>query len=234
MSRYNRGIIKGYTRRGGYYGRFGSRFGYKLGIRPEKKFFDTNPSEVQLAATGTVVSLSLNRITQGSGESQLVGRRCTVKRININFSVEKQGSIEATIAALLPSDSFRLFLIQDTQVNGGNITWDEVFENQNIRSMHDLEHSQRFRVLKEWNGDMQADVSTTEASGTTTAFNSSYVTKQKKWSKSCNIRLDFSAETTPGTRAQSEIRSNNLAMLGISRFGTVAVVISSRIRFSDE
>ena len=75
MAARRTGVVPGYTRRSGFYGRY-------KGERPEKKFFDTTVS-FQVDTTAEVPATGqLNLIVQGDTESTRDGRVCHVKSIH--------------------------------------------------------------------------------------------------------------------------------------------------------
>lgn len=207
---YNPGV----TRTGGYYGRF----------QPggnELKFFDTVFSG-GIDATGEIApgggtQTALNLIAQGTTESQRIGRKCVIKRIDLKGDI--------TLANNIGSATYNVCLILDTQANGAYPTYTDVFETDSPRSFLNLANSQRFRVMKRWFGVLNQNAG--DGSG---GYQS--VRRTLKFNKSCNIPIEFSSTTG----AITEIRSNNLFVMwdcDITEDDAMNVNMSWRLRFSD-
>ncbi len=201
---------RGFVRSTGFYGRFsGARGG-------EKKFFDTTLGSTALATAGVILSPSLNLVPQGVTESNRVGRKCTVTRINFRgFLILNSGTAQT-------SELFRIMLVLDKQANGAPATILDILESADEKSFNNLSNNQRFMVLKDWYGAMNktADIGT----------NINSTQRVLTYFKNCNIPVEFSSTTG----AIGEIRSNNLLLLGISATGTtISLSHTTRIRFAD-
>jgi len=205
---------RGYEQTSGYYGRF-------TGPNAELKFFDTDLS-FQVDLTPEVPATGqLNLIPQGTTESQRIGRKCTLKSIQIDGSVSyvPPTSVGGTIVTMA--------LVQDTQCNGVAATPADVYNingaNLANGALRNLANGQRFRVLQKW--DMPMNV----GAGIVNAFGQ--VVKKWKYYKRCNIPIEFSSTTG----AITEIRSNNLFLIAgaFNADDAVTVDASCRVRFSD-
>ncbi len=209
----------GRDRVGGFYGRYSGRSGGQKFLDPALTFdFDQT---LEVPATGQLVL-----IPQGVTESERVGRKCTIR------SVQIRGVINHTPgASALSSGTAYLWLVQDLQANGaaaaasgnGGVMTTTAAQTAHIN----LSESSRFRILKKWAIDMAP------AAGATTAFNNT--TKHIEFYKKCTVPLEFSSTTG----AIGEIRSNNLFLLaGSSGAGVIDDLIkfsgSARVRFSDQ
>jgi len=185
--RYERRFVPGYDRTGGAYGRYGAKGG-------ENKWFDTTltfsfDSTAEVPATG-----QLCLIPQGVTDVTRVGRKATVKSIQI------QGEISFTPGAgATACNHCVLYLILDTQCNGAAATQTDLFTTAAVYdSLPNMNNQGRFTIMKKWVMKMEPKA------GASTALNT-----DKKWIayyKKCNIPLIWSANTG----AITEIRSNNL------------------------
>lgn len=217
---------KGYS--GRYYRkRFYRRRGPIINL-PEKKFFDITTAAVTLTVDGVVIEPSLNLVVQGNGESQMIGRKINIKRITTRYTIRKTNDNDATLAGVANSDSYRVALVQDNQCNGAAATIALLYEDADIRTFLDLENSRRFKIVKEWSGDLTTDT------GFSTEYFAGVIVCQEVWNKKCEIRIDYAPETTPGTRVIAEVRSNNLFLVGFSQAGQISFTGRTRIRYSDD
>jgi len=213
------GVVPGYTRLGGNYGRYG-RSAKAMGLKPELKFFDTALSFSFDATAEVPATGQLTLIPQGDTESTRDGRVAYIKSIQLRgFANFVPGA-----AAAQSSTVCFLYLVLDTQCNGAAAAITDVFtSNVAGTNLLNLNNSGRFRILKKW------VITFNSAAGATTAF--SNVTKQIEFYKRCNIKVDWSSTTG----AITEIRSNNVFLMagsdGTTSDDTVAFVGNARLRF---
>jgi len=213
-------IVPGYTRQSGFYGRYNTSPNPNKG---EDKFFDTTLG-FSFDTTGEVPSSGqLALIPQGVTESTRVGRKCTVKSIQIRGSLTMSPAASATACA-----TAYLYLVLDTQCNGAPAAITDVLtSNAMNQGLINMANSGRFRILKRW------AIPFNPAAGATTALNS--VVKPIEYFKKCNIPIEYSSTTG----AISEIRSNNIFLLagchGAGVFDDlVSMAGTARIKFSDQ
>ncbi len=211
---------RGALRRGGYYGRY-------AGTNPESKFFDTALT-YSFDVTPTA-ELSLNLIPQGVTESTRVGRKCTIKSIGFKGHIDWNAGMATTEYSRTRLDTW---IVLDTQANGANAAFTDVYETASVNAFRNLANSSRFRVLKhfiwtpKWpsttTSDNWATAGNTQVNMPVTVF---------KWFKKCNIPIEFSSTTG----AITEVRSNNILVLAASESGDDTSVISGvcRVRFMD-
>lgn len=136
------------------------RGGTRLLAKPtgqEKKFYDTSLSQSALGVTITAgehnpsATISLNTVTQGTGESQRDGRQITMDSISVKGAIEVPVQIDQT--AMLLNTYCYIALVLDMQTNGALLNSEDVFDNQGgINSLvanpfRDLQFIQRFKVL---------------------------------------------------------------------------------------
>lgn len=201
---------KGYVRKVGYYGRYPP-----LGST-ELKFHDTTPA-ITVPNTGSIVSNSLIAIAAGTGESQRIGRKITVRSINLRFT----GVLTSSAVPAQTDDGLRVVLYHDKQANGAAATVTDILETAAYLSFNNLSNKNRFRILM----DKTVDISATAAFSAASLQHG----KTKSWYMKCNIPVEYSSVTG----ALSEIRSNNLGILVISDNGQVDFNSQVRIRYSD-
>ncbi len=212
------GNQRGHLRVGGYYGRFAhASNGHEL------KFHDVNLDDAVISATGTVTP-SVNLIAQGVTESERVGRRCTIKSIFWRWEC----NLPAVDAQALPDngDVVRFIMYVDKQANGAAAAVTDILESADHLSFNNLSNSGRFRTLYDYNMVMNYDTLASDGAG---VVSSAFRTYRGKFYKKCNIPLEFDASTG----AITEIRSNNIAVLLISRSGKAVFVSKIRLRFND-
>lgn len=189
-------VVPGYTRTGGSYGRYGYSAS-RLGLTPEKKFFDTALSfdfdlTAEVPASGQLVL-----IPQGDTESTRDGRKAVIESVQIRAALSFVPAAAATAATIT-----NLWLVLDTQCNGAAAAITDVFtSNVASTAMLNLNNSGRFKILKHWVHTWGP------GAGATTAYNN--VFKQLEFYKKCKVPIDWSSTTG----AITEIRSNNLFLM---------------------
>lgn len=219
---------KGFVRTGGYFGRFSGRRSFRRGQRVERKFFDIINGGTVMAAAGTVVNSSLNLVTQGNKENQMIGRKITVRSIEMKFHLLKPADSDGSMAGNVSADNYRIMLIQDKQCNGAAATVAQVLEQANIFGLRELENTARFKILKEWCGSMNG---VTFWDGTN--YISNQVIKYVRFFKRVRIDIEFAQEASAGTRAITEIKSNNIFLIGLTELGVISYLGNVRLRYTD-
>lgn len=207
-------IVKGYTRTGGAYGRYAP-------MGNELKYFDTSIA-FAVDATGEVPATGqLNLIPQGVTESTRIGRMCIIRSIYLKGLMQYSPGASASTAA--PTTCW-IYVVLDTQCNGAAASVTDVLTSNNMAvAVHNLNNSQRFRVLRVFKATFNPPAGVTGA----------YIDTQKRFEffKKCNIPIDFSSTTG----ALTEIRSNNIFLLAGSNNSDdqIQVVATCRLRFAD-
>lgn len=214
-------VVPGITREAGYFGRYAGS-----GARddtPELKFFDVDADNTTITAGGEI-SGSLNLIAQGATESNRIGRKCVLRSIAMRGAIVLTGVADG--AALRGGDIVRVLVYLDRQCNGAVATVTDILETASFRSFNNLANKSRFRTLM----DLTTQINIKAASGTAASNDLPEVTKHIQWFKKVNLPLEFSG----ATGAITEIRSNNIGVLSISRAGdTTDLLLRFRMRFSD-
>lgn len=213
------GAARGYLRTGGFYGRY--RAPGRLAQGTELKFFDGVNSTAAVGVGGTIAQDSLNEIAQGVGESQRVGRKCTLKKLNMRGECTLPAATNATNT----SDRLRLVVYHDKQTNGAAAAVTDILESATQDSFLNLANKGRFRILAEKNFTMSAAGAT--ASGA--AYTYGEVVKSYK----LNINLNTPIEFDGATGAITEMRTNNIGVLLISDSGLCSCVFRWRVRYAD-
>lgn len=214
-------VNRGFTRAGGFYGRYGSA-ARDLGIVPEKKFFDTaltfNCDTTAESASSSVTG-QIDLIPQGDTESTRDGRQCTITSIELKGALTFTPGASATASGVV-----MMYLVLDTQANGAQATWADIYSTTSIQlSLNNMANSGRFRTLKKWTWVFNPPA------GATTAYNTQ--TKFMQYFKNVNIPMEFSA----ATGALTEIKSNHVFLAygsyGTALDDTVGFAGACRIRF---
>lgn len=205
-------LMKGVERIGGFYGRFSGPSG-------ENKFFDTALSFL-CDSTGEVPATGqLTLIPQGVTESTRVGRKCTLKSIQLRLFANFDPG-----AGSVASTNIYIYVVQDTQCNGAAAAITDVLTSNVMGSaLINLANSQRFVIHKRLVCTLQSGAGVTGAYGN--------AAKTIDYFKKVNIPIEFSSTTG----AITEIRSNNLFLLAGASVGDDVTTITGncRLRFSD-
>lgn len=166
----------------------------------------------------------MNKIPQGVTESERIGRKCTLRSIawRFNISLAEQDAI-ATPAA---GDVVRVLLYLDKQANGATSVITDIWEVADWQTFNNLANSGRFKTIMDRTYTINYK---TLASDNAAVVSSANCTVEDSFYKKINIPLEFSASTG----AITEIRSNNLGVLLISKEGNTSFESKFRLRFSD-
>ncbi len=223
MSRLHGTISRGYTRRTGYYGRFGAlREGGQ-----ELKFFDTTYDDA-LVATGGDLLTSVNLIPQGVTESTRVGRKCTLKSIEWRWRI----NLPQVLGGTTPQNgaTIRMICYQDKQCNGGAATAALILQQISPTGFFNIEEQGRYKILMDKVFTLS---SLTNVSDSANVIESARVEKFGSWKTTCHIPLEFDSTASDGSLAT--IRSNNVGMLILAGGSATAINLQSnvRVRFSD-
>ncbi len=218
-ARQRRQFRVGYDRTGGFYGRYS-------GGNAEMKFHDLDIDDAVVAANGNIAEDSCLTIAEGNGESNRIGRKITVKKINWRYDVR----LSSTTTATSTSDTVRVVLYLDKQCNGATAvvaTDAGIFANDNYQSFKNLANSGRFKILMDRTHAIQC-----QSAGGNTATNTwGEAVISQQFYKTCNIPIEYDNSATDGTI--STMRSNNIGVLLFSETGVAKFASSMRIRYSD-
>ncbi len=213
-----RGVVKGYTRRSGYYGRYN-----KAGSqRQEHKFFDSQLL-VPAVVEGSWHNVdSINKIVQGTGEQNRIGRGVNVRKIQMRWIY--------TLDDLDESHQLRILVVLDTQCNGAAATAAMLFQDHpaapttpGITAYNNLANSKRFKILYDKSMNCNKFTGLTDPS---------IAYKTGSFYKSCFIPLEFSSTTGVIT----EIKSNNVFVMyytSVETGGTARLNFYWRLRTTE-
>ncbi len=205
---------RGIDRTGGFFGRFA-----KGG---ELKFHDVDLDDALIDSGGTITP-SIALIPQGVTEITRVGRRCTIRSINWRFHLI--GATDANTAGP-PPEVVRILMYIDKQANGATAAVTDILESADFQSFNNLANKSRFRTLMDRTYAMNYLAST----GADATAEWKLEDIEDSFFKKVNLPMEF--DSTTG--AITEIKSNNIGVLLISRDGTnVGFGSKIRLRFSD-
>lgn len=194
---------RGFFRSVGYYGRYNRKSSFAT-ARGEQKFHDLATVESTVSNTGAIVEDSCNHINQGTGESQRIGRRVTIRSIAWKYTIR----FIPNQAPLNTDDTVRIILYWDRQANGATASVADILEDADYNSFYNLVSQNRFRILMDRKYNMNptgtGDGTTTDVFGTA---------KEGRFYKKCSIPIEYSSSSG----VMTEIRSNNIGILMISR-----------------
>ncbi len=191
----------------------------------ELKFHDIDVDDAVVSASGTIQnSGSINLIAQGVTESERIGRKCVIKSINWRMTLDNP----TFDAQGVPNsgETIRTIMYLDRQANGATATVTNILEVANLHSFNNLSEKNRFLILFDKFIDLNYGAMASDGAG---VVSGSEVVVSDSFFKKCNIPLEFSA----GTGALTEIRSNNIGVLSISRNGQGGFNSKVRLRFTD-
>ncbi len=196
---------------------------WRRNITTEKKFFDFTVSDGVVAAAGGITA-TINNIAQGTTESTRVGRKIVIHQIYWKMNC----FLNDVDAAATPEDGeiLRIILYLDKQCNGATATVTGVLETSDDLSFRNLANVGRFDILHDTTVNLNRSGLGSDGAG---LVSSNGLAKRLRYSKRCNIPIEF--DSTTG--AITEITSNNLGVLLISRNGTAGFLSKFRLRFTD-
>ncbi len=204
---------RGYVRRVGYYGRF-TRGG-------ERKFFNTVVDDAVVAATMAIVNLTI--IPEGNGESERIGRKITITKISVLYSMQ----LPAATAQGASSDTMRCMLVQDKQTNGAQFAATDLIDLDNFNEFNNLANSKRFKILYK----QEFNFNSGGAVATGAAFAFAEFRHYLRMTKKVNIPIEYDNSANDGTIGT--VRSNNIYWVTQSESGLVAAVGRVRLRYTD-
>lgn len=199
--------------------RVSGSYGRSLRGSAEQKNFDTALSFAMDATFEVPATGQLCLVPQGTGDEQRIGRRITIKSIQIRGQ-----AFFAPAAAATAATGCWLYLVMDKQTNGAAAAITDVFTSSVVNTaLLNLDNNQRFVILKKWQWVMQP------GAGATAAYNNSC--KNIEWYKKCNIPIEYSSTTG----AITEIRSNNIFLCAGSNPADDLVTFTgtARLRYTD-
>lgn len=176
----------------------------------EMKFFDTALSFSFDATAEVPNSGQLCLVPQGATQSTRVGRKITIK------SLEIKGSIGSGSGNKASCDITHLYVVLDKQCNGAAATYADVFDTTlNAAStgthMRNMANIGRFVVLKHFISKIQP-VTGGAVAETAEGADFTYV----QFFKKMNLPVEYSGNSAPVPEVITNIRSNNIFLLAMS------------------
>ncbi len=222
LSRYrrrNRG--RGLGGRSGRYRKAGN-YGRYTPPNAEMKFLDQIIDVADVSASGVIASSSICVIPNGTGESERIGRKLTIKKIQAKISLV----LPSFSAFTSTTDLIRVILYHDKQCNGTALTnLSTLLANQtDLFSFRKLENSTRFNFI--WdktyalNSMISGDGTTTRTGGIQRFF---HIFKE------CNIQIEY--DNVNGTI--TEQKTNTIGLALITEAGLIDFESHWRIRYTD-
>lgn len=210
QKRKGRMFRPGFDRTGGFFG-----------ASVELKFHDLDVNDATVAAGATIAEDSVLAIAQGVGESERIGRKMMVRSIGWRFNVKMPSSSNQNSTG----DIVRVILYQDKQTNGAAAVATDILESADYQSFNNLANKSRFLTLMDRTYVSNAAAGSGRGTTDTLAFGKSYV--QDTFFKSVSIPVEY--DSTTG--AITEMRSNNIGVLLLSKEGIAGFDSKMRIRF---
>lgn len=182
----------------------------------ELKFFDGVNLDNAVSSTGFIVQ-SINKVPQGTTESNRIGRKIWIRRIECNFT--------ASLPKLQDTDDIgdgdilRIIIFVDRQTNGAPATVPEILDESSFNSHYNMNNRERFTFLWDKLVVINRMVSGTDGPNrqSTPKVNKHVSFNRNMYGK--GISVDFDASTG----AVSEMRTNNIGMLYISLDGNIGI-----------
>lgn len=202
----------------------------------EKKFFDMTATEapiavnaqfVDIAGDGPVAtSTTLVDIPQGTGESERIGRKCTITKLlaRLNFEFDTATFANQSAGSFEAHETIRIMFVWDKQCNGALANVIEINTDNNYNAFRELSNTKRFHILYDrtfvWN--------TTATSAGTTSFESTVT--RKEYQIRVNKKVFIPIEFDGTTGALAEIKSNNIGLIIWAKHGGRINLLDGRIR----
>ncbi len=192
--------------------------------RPELKFHDLSVDEGNVPSAGAIAAASVLEIPEGTGESERVGRKITVKQIGWRF----HQTIEASTSSGTTSNVFRVMLYWDKQTNGATATVTDILSTANYQSFNNLNNRGRFRILMDRTYGLNAHAG--GGNGTSEDYGEFLV--EDTFFKKVNIPIEYTDDAPTG--AIATMTSNNIGVLVICKSNLLVAFESfMRIRYID-
>lgn len=209
---------KGYLRTGGFYGRYANG--------GEKKFFDTDLDAIFTTVANTMEQANLNIIVQGNTESNRVGRKVILTRVDCRGIL----TLPASTASANTSGFVRMLLVCDKQTNGSAFAATDLWETDAWGTFNNLSNSSRFQILQSKIFTMNSPSGSGRGSTDTLAFGEKAIAF--KMGVDLNLPIEFDNSATTG--AVTTQRSNSLWLVTQGAgTGVLMSTAQSRVRFSD-
>lgn len=196
----------------------------------EKKFYDTNLASGAIPAptdcTGGEFDPSATSMistpAQGDNEQQRDGKKIVIKGVQIKGVINRV----KTLAGPIEANHVFVALVLDTQTNGAQMNSEDCFKNTNataltaVTPVRNLLFSNRFKVLKTWEFDMQYRAWDADIAGAET--------RVFEYFQDMNLPVNFNAGTTASV---ANVIDNSLHIIAFSTVTGNTISYNARIRF---
>lgn len=200
----------------------------------ELKYFDTEASFGAMVATWTAAECDpaancLFSPTQGSGAEQRDGVKCLMKSIYITGMIRQETLHDQP--DLVEGNAYAIALVLDTQTNKAQLNAEDVYDiDAPINCMRRvMENSERFKVLKTWQGRLPSCPGVTD--GANTCSIAGAVTPFR-----ANIKLNIPVKFLANAGTVADISDNSLHLIAMVSHNTPAAHVDleykARVRFS--
>jgi len=189
--------------------------------KPELKFHDLDIDDALVATGGTIAEDSVLTIAQGDGESERIGRKCTVKKIYWRYDIELSASLDKDDT----TDVVRVLLYLDEQCNGATAGVTDILETNDYQSFNNLANNTRFKTLL----DKTYSLTAASGAGNGTADDFGKFVISDSFYYNCDYPIEYDNSATTG--AIATMRSNNIGVLLLSRSGLCNFASKMRVRF---
>ncbi len=194
----------------------------RIAVTKENKFFDSDKDDAAVA-TGGAITTSIHLVPQNVTESGRIGRKITITKIMLSFSTFLP--IAQDDADIPTGDVLRVILFLDTQANGANAAVTDLLESAEFDAYRNLANGGRFTFLMDQPYVMNRRVAMTDGTNTSASPNVTSTLIRKYFT--VRIPVEFDA----ATGAITEIRTNNVSLLYISKNGVIGITTKVRIRY---
>lgn len=115
----------------------------------ELKYLDTQL--IFAPPSGGFILSSINNIPQGPGTSQRVGKKVTIKAIQVQATIIAEGQVALAVGNIFESVDIRAILLLDKQCNGQIPLPVDIMVNPNdVDSFLRMDQENRFDVVNDW------------------------------------------------------------------------------------
>ncbi len=191
----------------------------------ELKFHDLDIDDAVVAVNGTIAEDSCLTIPEGNGESDRLGRKITVKRVEWRYTLFLP-NLTGNLASL--PDTVRVILYLDKQTNGLAATAAVILQTDDYQSFRNMANSGRFRILCDKTHTVKAAASGA-GDGTTNDFSATL----QNYFFSINVNIPIEYDSSSNLGVLTSMRSNNIGVLLEGRDGKALFESKMRIRYTD-
>lgn len=193
----------------------------------ENRFGDT-----VVGTTGNYVG-TINNISQGTGETQRIGRKVIIRSLSLRGEVKMPNEANTVLnAASINCDVVRLMIVQDKQTNGNVANLTDIFSYNfssgspvvDWRAFRTMDNINRFKILVDKTFKINNQIFT--AGGGSAPLNEIAYNIYRK----CYIPIEMKGSTAN----VADMMSNSVSIYLVSGNGLATWNGIARVRFSDE